>query len=262
MSKAVKGRLRVPRLTVELRQDRNTKLMLFRNDRSDTPHLTLSWNNPSKTIDVHLKARGQGGVENHREIAVITERYLFKLLGTFGDKVRDEILVNTSRAARVKPGRLGRWGYAIFYLDEDEKRTFINRIAPMQKRHKSERVLDTRAIVDWANSSERRKNIYHPSALHRIAGAGTENVIMAGRIRGKHKPKLLPLGLFRLPNGQPVWLALERLTKMMLSFSESFSLSCLKQLLPDDAWAIVFNELHLEEVGLDGDGQQRPINKS
>jgi hypothetical protein len=253
MSKAVKGRLRVPKLTVELRQDRNTKLMLFRNDRSDTPHLTLSWNNPSKSIDVHLKARGPGGTESHREIAVIPERNFLRLIGTFKDKLRDDILVNFSGAARLKPGRLGRWGYAIFYLDEDEKREFIDRIAPLQNRRRPERVLDPNAIVDWANSSERRKNFYHPSALHYIAAVGTENVIMAGRIRGKRKPKLLPLGLFRRADGRPVWLAMDRLSKSMLSFSESFTLSCLKQLLPDDAWAMVFNELHLEEVGFNGD---------
>ena len=262
MSKAVKGRLRVPKLTVELRQDRNTKLMLFRNDRSDTPHLTLSWNNPSKSIDVHLKARGPGGSESHREIAVIPERNFLRLLGTFKDKLRDDILVNFSGAARLKPGRLGRWGYAIFYLDEEEKREFIDRIAPLQNRRRPERVLDPNAIVDWANSSERRKNFYHPSALHYIAAVGTENVIMAGRIRGKHKPKLLPLGLFRRANGRPVWLAMDRLSKSMLSFSESFTLSCLKQLLPDDAWAIAFNELHLEEVGFTGDGTTKPINKN
>ncbi len=37
---------------------------------------------------------------------------------------------------------------------------------------------------------------------------------------------------------------------MMLSLSDSFTLSCLKQLLPEDAWDIVFSELHLEEVEL------------
>jgi hypothetical protein len=55
MSTVSKGRLRIQKLTLELRQDRNTKLIIFRNDRSDTPHLTLSWNNPSKVIDVHFE---------------------------------------------------------------------------------------------------------------------------------------------------------------------------------------------------------------
>ncbi len=253
MSKAVKGRLRVPKLTVELRQDRNTKLMLFRNDRSDTPHLTLSWNNPSKSIDVHLKVRSPGGNESHREIAVIPERNFLRVLGTFKDLLLENVLVNFSRAARVRPGRLGRWGYAVFFLDEDEKRDFIDQVAPLRKHRKLERVFDPTAFVGWANSTERRKNIYHPSILHYIAANGTENVIMASRVRGRHKPKLLPLGLFRNAAGRPVWLAMDKLSRSMLSLSESFTLSCLRELLPKDAWEIVQRELHLEEVDLNGD---------
>lgn len=253
MSTARKGRFRIQKLTMELRQDRNTKLIIFRNDRSDTPHLTLSWNNPTKVIDVHLKSRGVGGSENHREIGIIQERALIKLLGTFKDKLRDDVLVELSRAAKINPGRLGRWGYAVFYLDEDEKREFIDKIAPLRKHGKRERMLDPEALVEWANSPKLRNNIYHPSALHYIADAGRDDVIMAGRIRGSHRPKLLPLGLFRAPDGRPVWIAMDRLSKKMLSLSDTFTLSCLQQLLPNDAWDNVFNELHLEEVELFAD---------
>jgi hypothetical protein len=248
MSAARKRRLRIQKLTMELRQDRNTKLIIFRNDRSDTPHLTLSWNNPSKVIDVHLKSRGVGGSETHREIGIVKERAFLKLLGTFKDQLRDNVLVELSRAAKINPGRLGRWGYAVFYLDEDEKREFIDRIAPLRKHGKRERMPDPEALEGWANSAEVRKNIYHPSALHYIAAAGRDDVIMAGRVRGNHRPRLLPLGLFTARNGRPIWIGMDRLSRSMLSFSEEFTLSCLKQLLPKDAWAIVVNELHLDEI--------------
>jgi hypothetical protein len=146
-------------------------------------------------------------------------------------------------------------GYAVFFLDEDEKRDFIEQIAPLRKHRKLERDFDPTAFVEWANSTERRKNIYHPSILHSIAANGTENVIMASRFRGRHKPKLLPLGLFRTAAGRPVWLAMDKLSRSMLSLSEGFTLSCLKELLPKDAWDIVHSELHLEEVDLNGDGK-------
>jgi len=253
MSTASKGRLRIQKLTMELRHDRNTKLIIFRNDRRDTPHLTLSWNNPSKVIDVHLKRRGAGGSEIHREIGIVQERALLRLLGTFKDKLRDSVLVELSRAAKINPGRLGRWGYAVFYLDEDEKREFIDKIAPLRKHGKRERMLDPEGLVDWANSAEVRNNIHHPSALHYIAAAGRDDVIMAGRVRGNHRPKLLPLGLFSAPDGRPIWIAMDRLSKKMLSLSDTFTLSCLQQLLPNDAWDIVFNELHLAEVELFAD---------
>jgi hypothetical protein len=41
----------------------------------------------------------------------------------------------------------------------------------------------------------------------------------------------------------------------MLSLSESSTLSCLRELLPKDAWEIVQRELHLEEVDFNGDGE-------
>ena len=238
---------------MELRHDRNTKLIIFRNDRGDTPHLTLSWNNPSKIIDVHLKSRGAGGSEVHREIGIVQERALLQLLGTFKDRLFGDVLVELSRAAKINPGRLGRWGYAVFYMDEDEKSEFIDKIAPLRKHGKRERILDPEALVHWANSPELRNNIYHTSALHYIADAGKDDVIMAGRVRGNHRPKLLPLGLFRTSDGRPVWIAMDRLSKKMLSLSDTLTLSCLQQLLPNDACDIVFNELHLEEVELFAD---------
>ena len=154
MSTAHRGRLRIQKLTMELRHDRNTKLVIFRNDRSDAPHLTLSWKNPRKVIDVHLKSRGTGGSEVHREIGIVQERALLKLLGTFKDRLRDNVLVELSRAAKINPGRLGRWGYAVFYMHEDEKREFIDKIAPLKKHGKRERILDPDALLDWSNSPE------------------------------------------------------------------------------------------------------------
>jgi hypothetical protein len=133
-------------------------------------------------------------------------------------------------------------------MDEDEKRQVIERIAPLRTHGKRERILDPGALVDWAHSPELRNNIYHPSTLHYIADAGCDDVILAGRVRGNHRPKLLPLGLFRAPDGRPIWIAMDRLSKTMLSLSDTFTLSCLRALLPNDAWDIVFNELHLEEV--------------
>jgi hypothetical protein len=200
-----------------------------------------------------LKGRGAGGSEVHREIGIVQERALLKLLGTFKDKLRDNVLLELSRAAKINPGRLGRGGYAVFYMDEDEKREFIDKIAPLRKHRKHERILDPEALIDWTKSPELRNNIYHPSALHYIADAGCDEVIMAGRVRGNHRPKLLPLGLFRAPDGRPIWIAMDRLSKKMLSLSDIFTLSCLQQLLPNDAWDIVFNELHLEEVELFAD---------
>jgi hypothetical protein len=48
---------------------------------------------------------------------------------------------------------------------------------------------------------------------------------------------------------------MDKLSRSMLSLSEGFTLVCLKELLPKDAWDTVYSELHLEEVDLNGEGK-------
>lgn len=187
---------------MEFRRDRNAKLVIFRNDRNDTPHLTISWENPTRDIDVHLKTRTAGGQEDHQKIAIIEERDLIRLFRLFRNAFVQSVVGNLHRIGRVRPGRLGRWGYAVFYLDEQEKTEILEKVAPLKKHRKLERVLDMKAFVDWAHSPKLMNNIYHPSILHDIAADGSTNVIMAGRIRGKHRPKVMPLGLVKSPDGR------------------------------------------------------------
>ncbi|HEX8707686.1 MAG TPA: hypothetical protein VF723_05445 [Pyrinomonadaceae bacterium] len=237
---------------MELRQDRNAKLVIFRNDRNDTPHLTISWENPSKEIDIHLKSRSAGGQENHRKLVVIHERDFIKLFVSLKPIFLQSVSLNLNKIRRVRPGWLGHRGYAVFYMDEEEKSQMIDRIAPLRKYHgKWERVPDLKVFEDWIHSPEAINSIYHPSILHDIAADGCDDPIIAGRIRGQHKPKTMPLQLVKMPDGRSFWLRLDKLGKSMMGISETFTLSCLKLLLPGDAWATIFNELHLEEIGLE-----------
>lgn len=252
MSQSKKSRLKVHKLTVEFRKERSAKLIIFRNDRNDTPHLTISWENPSKEIDVHLKSRSLGNQESHRELAVIHEREFVKLLTSMKPTFLKSVSLNQSKIRKVRPGWLGHRGYAVFYMDDNEKSRMIDRIAPLRKHHgKWERIPDLRAFDEWVHSPEAINSIYHPSILHDIAADGCEESIIAGRIRGRHKPQFIPLRLVRIPDGRSFWIRFDGLGESMAVVSETFIFSCLKLLLPGDAWAAIFNELHLDEVGLE-----------
>lgn len=236
---------------MEFRRGRNAKLVLFRNDRNDTPHLTVSWENPSKEVDVHLKSRSEGQ-EEHRKIAIIHERDFVTLFSSFEPALLQSVGANLRKIRKVRPGWLGRKGYAVFYMNDNEKGRVIDRIAPLRKRHgKWERVPDMKAFENWAHSPEALDSIYHPSILHDIAVGNCDAPIMAGRIRGKHKPKIMPLHLAKAPDGRSCWIRLDKLSAGVLGISKTITLACLKLLLPGDAWATIYNELHLEEVGLE-----------
>jgi hypothetical protein len=246
------SRLKIQKLTLDFRRGRNAKLLMFRNDRSDTPHLTISWENPSKEIDVHLKTRGAGGREEHRRIAVIHENDFIKLFASFEPALLHSIGVSLPKIRRVRPGWLGRKGYAVFYMDSEEKSRVIDGIAPLRRhRGKWERVPDMKALTDWARSPDAAENIYHPSILHDIAADGCDNPIFAGRVRGRHKPKIMQLHLVTMADGRSFWVRLDKLSGSMLGISKTLTLSFLKLLLPGDAWRTIYQELHLEELGLE-----------
>lgn len=54
-----------------------------------------------------------------------------------------------------------------------------------------------------------------------------------------------------MPDGRSFWFRFDGLGENMVGISERFILSCLKLLLPGDSWATIFNELQLEEIGLE-----------
>lgn len=246
------NRIRIQKLTIELRRGRNSKLIIFRNDRNDIPHLTISFENPSKEIDIHLKTRASGGQEHHREIAKVHEIDIAKVFDSFKPILLKNLSEIIPKLKQVRPGWLGRKGYAIFYLDDNAARSLMNRIAPRRKHHsKWERVADLSVVDNYAHSPEAMDNIFHPSVLHELTNLRYNRPVFAGRMYGRHKPKLMPIHLAQKSNGKLCWIRLDKFIKSMMELSETFMLSCLKQILPEDAWTTVYNELHLEEFGIE-----------
>jgi hypothetical protein len=252
MTVVQKSRLRVQELTIQFSQGNNVKLMIFRNDRNDTPHLLISWENFSKEVDVHLKSRTAGAREHPNYLAKIPESDFINLFSSFEPTLLQSVGVNLHKIQKVRPGWLGRKGYAVFYMYEDEKNQFINKIISLRRHHgKWEHVFDFQALTDWALSPEAINCVYHPSILHDIAADGHDDAVIASRIKGKHKPKVMPLRLIRKADGKSIWIRLDKLQETIMNVSKTFVLSCLKMLLAREVWATIYNELHLEELGIE-----------
>src|SRR5882672_9492807 len=128
-------RLRFDKLTMEFRRRGNAKLIIFRNDRDDTPHVTASWENRSKQVDVHLTSRAKAGHEEHRRIAAIDEQAFIKLFTSYEPAFLENLGPSIGTFRGVRPGWLGRKGYVVFYLDSEERKQFVERIVPRSERH-------------------------------------------------------------------------------------------------------------------------------
>jgi len=243
--------LKIGVLSIRLVQGRNTKLIIFRNDRGDLPHLTISWGNLSGEVDLHLKKRLPGGREDHEPVATIQESRVAMTFRSFGLELLRLTTHNMYSLPKVRPGWLARNGYVISYLPEDAKAQLIQKVAPNQRRHgKSTRVVQWDVIEVLGQSPELNDNIYHPAILHDLVAIGWRGHVFAEIVRGNRKGRLMALQLLTKPNGTRVWVRIDNLAKAMMKASADFLGSSFRELLGEEAWTRIHYALRLNEIGL------------
>ena len=250
MSARSENGIRAGNLTIRLVQGRNIKLIISRNDRKELPHLTISWQNPSKEIDVHLKKRTPGGHEHHQPIATIPEYDFARVLESFGSELLRVIALSIDKVRKVRPGWLARNRYVLLYLPDDVQELLIQRLAPKQRRHgKWTHIVNKDVLENMEHLQEINNSIYHPAMLHELAALGYSGPVFAECIGSKYKHRLMSLQLVNKSNGRCCWVRTDKLARELMNMSEGFIVSSLKQLLPNDSWLMVHNELRFDEIG-------------
>lgn len=245
--------LRVGNLTVRLVKGRNVKLVVFRNDKKELPHLTISWQNVSNEIDMHLTRRTSVGNKNHppqQSIAAIPESVLKKACESFVAKMVTVMVLNIDKVQKVRPGWLARNRYAILYLPNYIQEQLIQKLVPERKRHgKQTRTVDKDVIMKRINLlQEVRDGLYHPSILHELAELEYREPLLAVSWRKKCNHRLIPLMLATNPYGRHCWVRIDNLAKKMMNNIEKMFITSLKEILPNNVWATVHTELHLDEI--------------
>lgn len=242
--------LKIGNFTIRLASGRNVKLYVLRNDRKELPHLTISWQNPSKQIDIHLTTRTVGGNENHQPIAKIDESVLKSDCEHLVAEMLKIITANIDKVRKVRPGWLARNGYVVLYLPDDVQERLIQKLFPKQKRHgKWTHIVDKEIIAGSKPLQEVIDRLYHPSILHELAELNYREPILAASGRKKCKYHLIPLMMITNPNGNSCWVRLDNLAKKMMKNLEELMISSIKQMLPNNAWEIIHGELYLDELG-------------
>jgi len=82
------------------------KLVVFRVDRRDLPHLTCSWGNPSQEVDLHLTPAFSAGDADREPILRISEA---ELAARLGDLMRQALLVLQGHTVSGVWGVHARW---------------------------------------------------------------------------------------------------------------------------------------------------------
>ena len=241
-------RFRVGQITIEVRQGRNTKVLLFRNDRSDLPHLLFSFGNPSKEIDVHLKSRAAGAKEVLRSIAKISDTAVTIVLENVEPRLKEIALQHVVNIRPVRPGWLGKKGYVVSYLNEESERKLVEIFAPKRKYHsKWERVLRASGLDDFVQSDLPGEMLFLPSVLHELKKLQYSRPVMVHRIRGRHRPAMTALRLGLTSKGRLEWFPVHKFVNDLRYVGE-LVVDELRQLVPGEKWELVWDALHLEEV--------------
>jgi len=223
--------------------------MVTRNDRSDTPHLLASFGNPSNEIDIHLTWRTSGTQGEYQPIAKIPESAISSVFERLIPEFQKATVQHINRVRPVRPGWLAKKGYLISYLDDDAERKMIEMFAPRRKYHsKWERVLRAAGLEDYINSELPGETIFLPSVLHELKETKYSKPVLVARVRGKHKPRLTGIQLGVTAKGTLKWFPVHDVINPLMHLGE-LVVNDLKQLVPDDKWKLIWDELRLEEVG-------------
>lgn len=225
-------------------------IVIRRTDRSDTPHLTISFKNTSGEIDLHLKHESPRNDETSTYTPILTlskaklEEFLESFFEVAGEEIVNVFLNNTRK---IRPGWLGRKGYVIALFDPEDFKQSIYSTAPKQQgkyRVNEKKLKDLFTNVDLS-----KVTLHHPSVLHELT-VKNSNPIYA--IRDKGKRRIIPLILVRHNNGKGLWLTFDRLLTETDKVFQKITPSHLREQLKD-TWYRVFDALRLDELGITRD---------
>ena len=180
---------------------RPRKLVIARRDRPELPHLTLSWDNASDEIDLHLTDASKA--KTHRPLLRVASSAAMGLVERLAVQMRADVLQSRWPVARrVRPGWLGRSGYSICIVQEDAILEWVRRLAPKSRQ---------KYRLDLAPLSDPRPfgfvQFYRPAILHYLAASRAEYPFVAQCVGHHRRHKILLLSYTMDSDGRLGWMA-------------------------------------------------------
>lgn len=161
------------------------KLVVFRADRTDLPHLTCSWNNPSGEVDLHLTATSPCDGEHREPLLRIQES---ELKGRFRDLVGRIVTLVSSSPIQIVWGVHPKWLAARgFVLLGPTNQPFSEWFHGALQKRRGKYRLDERAFRRMP-----KMGLYRPTARN-FARVGHDGQMHAVSMKGSQRRTILML---------------------------------------------------------------------
>ena len=249
-------------LSSYLQIGRQERKFFFMDSRYPTLHLTISWGTPrgenvSGEIDIHLTREFPDNTKVHSSIAKFTKESIQDFFASSVPRFETEFISLAEpflqQIRPLRPSWLKRKGYLIFWVPEEDHTPWLMKFAHKRKKNKY-RVYQS-ALTDANHAEEVRQHLYEPAVLHEIAARGQHGWIQALRIvsRKRKRKGVISLTSVPWPDGTVRWIAIDRLASKLMEMMKRMEGSIFQPWTESLRTALnrVFDELHLEELGIE-----------
>jgi hypothetical protein len=220
------------------------KLVVFRVDRSDLPHLTCSWKNPSGEVDLHLTPTSPRDEHDHESILRIHEPELKARFRDLIKQIIELVLGNPLQMVWcVQPKWLAKRGYLLVGPTDEPISLWFQR-ALLKKRGKYR--LDGRVFKQLPKMA-----LYRPTP-GRFAKLGREGQMYAVCMKGPSRKTTLMLARLDWALSSPTWVAVNiaDIANLIKTAKRSRLLPQWFATLAPKAWERMSEALQLREIGL------------
>jgi len=218
------------------------KLVIFRTDRTDLPHLTCSWNNPTGEVDVHLTPVSPRNNDDRESVLKVQEA---ELKARVHDLVRQIIAPVLGSPIQMVWGVNPKWLAARGYLlvgpmTEPVSTWFQRAIAKRRGKYR----LDERAFKQMP-----KMGLYKPTA-RQFANLGTEGQMFAVCTRGSERRTILILARLDFSPSCATWLAVNfaDLSSLVKAMQRRRVIARWFASFAPEAWERVYAALQLHQL--------------
>jgi hypothetical protein len=217
------------------------KFVIFRVDRNDLPHLTISFNNPSKEVDIHLTPPSSKNGNNRESITKILEGDLQGFINSFLKNIRSIVRDNIPQMIQsAQPAWLAKNNYYLIETEDESIERWLKKAAP--KFHSRYR-LDERELDKIPDHK-----LFYPTKRHFIE-LGKQGQIFSICKKGPNRGRLLILAKLPLSNGSFIWAAFDyRDMEKVISKIKKYVHQYFQQFASDKIKRI-YTALKLKEIG-------------
>jgi hypothetical protein len=217
------------------------KLVVFRVDRRQLPHLTVSWDNSSGEVDVHFTPQVLQQMRDRESVARFPQSEVRPFLESIG-KAFDDAVKNSPLGIiwAVRPAWLARNHYRLVGPEGESIVQWLHRAAP---KIRGKYRLDLNVLKKIPKQA-----FYRPTAK-RMTDFVQQGLVYAVCTGGCEKGRVIILTTFRWADGSSTWLGfdyhdLQKFARVI----HNRLITRLRSVAPDEV-ARVYEVLRLKEIG-------------